>query len=752
MKKYISLILMITLLTCFAACGAQEETAKLPDSEGEYVFVPEFITLAWPETLNDTESRLGGDKLYQFNYLYDLDAMTATEQFQVLSLNGEMLYEIALGGNGEGEPYYHEYLCGYDVDAQGNVYTVELGREQDGKSDYYLCCYDDSGSKVFARDITAAIKEDERSANASQLLLDEAGRIYVRCQESVKLFEQDGSLAGSIPMAQIGYIYALANGRSGDAYVFYQDSFDLSARGAKIEFEAGELGEAFGNLPGRPGDGDFCPGENGDFYINVGSKVYDYDIESQSYEEVLTWLNCDIVGSNVSRIERTEDGALFAVVENWAAGTMEAVFLNRRSASEVEPKTEIVLGMLYEDREIQTAVVDFNKKNDEYRVVLRTYVDSDAGEGYEDGIRKLNLDIVSGNSPDIFDLSRLDIETLTLGGAVEDLTPYLESSSVIDKEDYLENILAGYTYGGKLAAIPHSFNIRTWAGKTSGLGEEMGWTLEEMLAYAEEHSQSKLIYNGTKSSVMEFCMNSNMELFIDWESGETKFDSELFVRLLEFVNTYPDVLRPQENAPKTEELLRSDEVLLFPVSISYFYKIQDYPYYFDEPVTYIGYPTADGSAAAVLGYDTDQLYGISAASGNKDGAWAFIESCLNLPVEVGFSPRRSQLELQIEKSMDYMRDANGEPKLDENGNLIPAYGSMGFGFGKYHYTYHISTNEEIGWVMDILLAAKPMKGSDSQVMAMIEEEAQAFYAGQRTAEDVAEVIQSRVQTYVDERR
>ena len=752
MKKYISLLLVITLLTCFAACGAQGETPEVPDPEGEYVYVPEFITLNWPETLNDTENRLGGDKLYQFNYLYDLDTMAATEQFQVLSLNGEILYEIALGGNREGEPYYHEYLCGYDVDAQGNVFTVEQGREQDGKTDYYLCCYDASGSKVFIRDITAAIKEDERSANASQLLLDEAGRIYVRCQESVKLFEQDGSPAGSISTTQSGYPNALAKGKSGEVYVFYQDNADLTMRGAKIDFEAVELGESFGNMPRYRSAGDFCPGEKGDFYINDGAKVYDYNIESQSYEEALTWLNCDIVGSNVSRIERTEEGALFAVVENWASGNMEAVFLNRRGASEVEPKTEIVLGLLYEDREIQTAVVNFNKRNDEYRVVLRTYVDSDAGESYEDGIRKLNLDIVSGDGPDIFDLSRLDIETLTLNGAVEDLTPYLENSSVLNKEDYLENVLESHTYGGKLAAIPHSFSIRSWAGKTFGLGEEMGWTLEEMLSYAKEHPQSQLIFNATKSSVMELCMNSNMEQFLDWESGEAKFDSELFMRLLEFVNTYPDVLRPREDPLTTEELLRSDEVLLFPVSINYFYEIQDYPYYFDEPVTYIGYPTADGSAAAVLGYDTDQLYGISAASGNKDGAWAFIESCLSLPVEVGFSPRRSQLELQIEKSMDYMRDANGEPKLDESGNLIPAYGSMGFGFGEYYYTYHISTDEEIKWVMDLLSAAKPMKGSDSQVMAIIEEEAQAFYAGQRTAEDVAEVIQSRVQTYVDERR
>lgn len=751
MKKFLSFFLIMTFLTGLTACGGQEEMPDVPE-EGEYVYVPEFISLDRPENVNSSDSRLQGDKLYQYNYLYDLDTMRGTDQFQVLSLGGEVLFEIITGGNGSEGQYFQEHLVDYDVDAEGNVYTLENGVEQGGKTDYYLCCYNDSGARASVLDVTAALKVDENFASASQLLLDDEGRIYVMCQRSVKLFEQDGSPAGSVSMAQNGYPHALARGKSGDIYVFYQDSSDLSRRGAKIDFEAKELGDAFGNLPGQARTGDICRGEKGDFFINDGSKVYEYDIESQSYEEVLTWLDCDVVGSDVSRIERTEEGALFVIVENWRAQTEEAVFLNRRSASEVEPKTEIVLGLLYEDREIQTAVVDFNKRSDQYKVVIRTYVDSNAGESYTDGVRKLNLDIVSGNSPDIFDLSRLDIETLTLNGAVEDLTPYLESSSVLDKADYLENVLTGYTYGGKLAAIPHSFEIETVAGKTSDLGEEMGWTLEEMLSFAKEHPQSQLIYNATKGSVMEFCMNSSMELFMDWESGETKFDSELFVRLLEFVNTYPDVLKPQENPLEREELLRSGMVLLYPVSIMYFHEIQWYPFAFDEPVTYIGYPTADGSAAAVLDDSFDELYGISAASQNKEGAWTFIESCLNLPVESGFSPRMSQLELQIEEAKDYRKDESGEPKLDENGNLIPAHGSIGLGYGEYYYAYHISTDEEINWVMELLSIAKPQKSSDNQVMAIIEEEAQAFYAGQRTAEDVAEVIQGRVQTYMDERR
>lgn len=185
-------------------------------------------------------------------------------------------------------------------------------------------------------------------------------------------------------------------------------------------------------------------------------------------------------------------------------------------------------------------------------------------------------------------------------------------------------MLEGYTYGGKLAAIPYSFSLQTIAGKASELGEGMGWTLEEVFAYAAEHPQAKLFQGATKSKILEYCMMCDMERFLDWDSGTVNFDSEVFV-----------------------ELLQSGEVLLYSDTLDYFDEIQLCPAIFDQPVTYVGYPTADGSANVILNCRT--LYGISAASQNKEGAWAFIESWLSRPVEFawGFSPRRSQLELQI---------------------------------------------------------------------------------------------------------
>ena len=52
---------------------------------------------------------------------------------------------------------------------------------------------------------------------------------------------------------------------------------------------------------------------------------------------------------------------------------------------------------------VRRAVADFNKANDEYRIVLKDYGDYVRNEGI-DGLEKLDLDIVSGEAPDIIEL------------------------------------------------------------------------------------------------------------------------------------------------------------------------------------------------------------------------------------------------------------------------------------------------------------------------------------------------------------
>lgn len=120
---------------------------------------------------------------------------------------------------------------------------------------------------------------------------------------------------------------------------------------------------------------------------------------------------------------------------------------------------------------------------------------------------------------------------------------------------------------------------------------------------------------------------------------------------------------------------------------------------------------------------------------------------------MGFSSNKKTFaEARAEATkIEYLLDENGEKVLDENGEPIIQGGGGAVGYGDdWMYEYHVTTEEEADRVEALIKIARPSTGSDSQIMDIISEEAQAFFKGQRTAQDVANNIQNRVQLYMNE--
>ena len=64
-----------------------------------------------------------------------------------------------------------------------------------------------------------------------------------------------------------------------------------------------------------------------------------------------------------------------------------------------------------------------------------------------------------------------------------------------------------------------------------------------------------------------------------------------------------------------------------------------------------------------------------------------------------------------------------------------------------------ATQEEIDTVKALIASAQKFQGfTDDQLREIITEEAEAFFMGQKSAEDAANHIQNRIQIYVNENR
>jgi len=757
-KRCASVCLTAVMALSLAACGSQEADGG---AQKDYVYVPEYISLGEDERVNFYDMVLEGNDLYYVNSSWDEATQTSKNALGKYSLETRTVEETPITFKETRNIY------AYNITPEGEVYTVENEWPQEPGPDgnyqetNYLCKYDAQGNGLMEQDISRQLQQEEGySAYVNSISLDAEGKIYLKCDEKVCLFDANGGYHGDV-MIDTGYIQTVGTGKDGKVYMSYYD-YNSENGGtvlAEINFAAKQVGNIYSNFPESNGSRALIAGFEKDFLVNDGSKVYEYDLATQSSEELLNWLDCDINGSFVEYTDFLEDGRLLAIINDWNTGESEIACLSKTDSSNVKEKIQITIGTVSENTDLQSAAVAFNKQSDTYHVNIKTYYDrnSTAEDAWNDAYTRMNNDIISGsNCPDIIDVSYLNIEQLTSKGLFEDLTPYMEKSTMLSKEDFFENILEGYTYDGKLVSIPNTFTLSTLVGKTADVGEEMGWTMEEMVTYSKAHPNAAL-FDGVSKELMMMCMLMyNQDEFVDWSTGECKFDTEEFKQLLEFVNSFPSEYRWSEEESSTPVKIQEGKVLLNMVTVYELNSIQEYEAWFGEPVTYIGYPNSKGHSGCYI--SAEQLYAITSKSKNKEGAWAFIENYLAKEDETLFSwglpamKERFEEKVVKETTLEYILDENGEPVLDEEGNPIINNGTSSVGYGDWEYTYHVVTEEEIAVMRELIEAAQPASIGNDEIIKIINEEAAGYYQGQKSAEEVAGIIQSRVKLYVDENR
>ncbi len=177
---------------------------------------------------------------------------------------------------------------------------------------------------------------------------------------------------------------------------------------------------------------------------------------------------------------------------------------------------------------------------------------------------------------------------------------------------------------------------------------------------------------------------------------------------------------------------------------------QLYEAMFCENAACVGFPTADGRGGTLL--FADNAFGIFAGSGNKSGAWDFIESVLNRNNTDGMdneeiyyacyygSSQYPTMKKAVSAIVDYIMET------DKTGQ----FGTMSYLDG-WRFTGHAVTWDEINAILDLIPDATPyFSVEDDEIIKIINEEAGAYYSGQKGIDDVISIIQNRVQLYVNE--
>ena len=149
--------------------------------------------------------------------------------------------------------------------------------------------------------------------------------------------------------------------------------------------------------------------------------------------------------------------------------------------------------------------------------------------------------------------------------------------------------------------------------------------------------------------------------------------------------------------------------------------------------------------------------GIKIGSYNDDYTGVTVVMCekgavAGVDVRGGAPGTRETDLLRPEKAMEknYEYDENGDILRDENGEPVEASkGSFSYGDGPMIEVYAM-TQEQYDTVNGLIENTNRIMRYDQSLMEIINDEAGAFFAGEKTAEETAQLIQNCVQLYMAE--
>ncbi|MCR4901266.1 MAG: extracellular solute-binding protein [Butyrivibrio sp.] len=756
LKRGISIAtVMAMLMTTAVGCGKtakenESTTTGSSTTSSEYTYVSEYVDVQ----LSDSESYntnylLKGDYLYYVNTRYTDEESSSEIIKQSLTDGSKTELNVDVTSNG--------YVDYFDVADDGSYVTFIRESEDDGSDNYsetvFLVSYDSNGTEINRADITEVLSDDYASA----MHLSNQGKVYLRTESGITVFDQSFNQQEKITYdGNVAWVTESCIGTDDSMYVLYtgSEAAGYATKLARVDEKGKKLVDTSAELT-MLGGNKMLALEDNNFLLSDSDSLLKVNSEGGEANNIFTWLSCDINGMDVSEVSVAGEDSYYALIEDTESESAEIMKISKVKSSEVQPKKEIILGTFYGQSSVTSAVLNYNKTHSDYHITVKSYYDiaNNDEDAYTAALTAMNNDILSDNCPDILDLSSVNIASLVQKGLLEDLNAYMGDSE-LKKEDLLDSVVNGYTYDNKLIAIPSTVYFETLAGSVADVGNADGWTVSEMMDVINANPDKAFMEYGTKDYMISMLVTYNQEKYIDWTNGTCNFTSQDFIDTLKFANTFPAEYNysEEELMESTPAKIKNGKILMASATIDSPESIQKIQAFFPGECNFIGFPSNDGNGTFMQSMG---LYGIASKSAVKDGAWEFIESALLSDKKdiysFGFSPVKSLVEKMITESqnVEYVKDENGEYLLDENGEkIIEGGGSVDY--GDWEYTYHPVTDEEADIFRKLINNAKASQTGDEKISQIIAEEASAYFEGQKAPEDVAEIIQSRVNIYIKE--
>jgi len=644
--------------------------------------------------------------------LFSVDIKTASVHYYSYSLP-PYSDVVNLAVNKENELFFIEssYEDGYEYQSEYKSYALHM--------------IDKEGNLQLSVDMNEYLSWEY----PPELVFDNSGNLFIQTYDSILVFSKDCALLFDIDLDIEQYVYY-------PMFSLYDDTIviPLNMNHTITLYSVGMETKKLQPITEFPISGNSLiyagHGEDAEIYAIDESAIYSYSLKSGEKQFVMDLLGrgFNYIQANYWCILSSEQMAL--LYYNERNNTTDITILTKSNEPQ-KPRQIITLATYWAD--VYT-ISEFNRKNETYQVELIDYYEH--GTDYKDAQARLYADILSGNGPDMLNFHSMEYENYADSGVLADLYPFFEKDQILNVDALIEGVTKALSIDGKLLAMTPEFTVSTIMGVSSIVGSHRGMSIDELIQLETNLGEGTKLFNQTSNTgFVSILCTANWEHFIDYEQGSAHFNSEEFIRILEFADRFAEPIPEQGGVLPLlteEEALMQGSAVLSHQGFSYFGNLHVFETSIGKDFTLMGFHSA-GNSMVKMG--AEKMYGICNNAANPDGAWEFIKYLLSEEFQQNKVFQFPVLESIYDKDVEYWTDPAFSKSTDPN------LGDRGPGM----------TQDQVDEVYAMIASMTGPQKYYTPIMEIINTEVAAFFSGDKSAEATAETINSRVGVLLNER-
>ncbi|GMX66623.1 extracellular solute-binding protein [Paenibacillus elgii] len=350
----------------------------------------------------------------------------------------------------------------------------------------------------------------------------------------------------------------------------------------------------------------------------------------------------------------------------------------------------------------------------------------------------INTDLMSGKGADIVSVSELNYKKYADKGVLTDLGALMKKDPEFDPVKLFGNVMDAANGGGEKVVAPIWFDIHT---VTSALGPEQlkvddaSWTWSDLLQQGAKLAKDlpgdlEIMGGIAPAALLRAIVMSDYDHYINQEKKTASFDTGKFAGLLNQLKELYGARMLSANHDKAIEnrdIFRNES---FRSPMFALETLLSKRQIWNQPVS---------GKHAGLRFSSNMMLAINAKSGVTDEAWKFLSYLLseeaqsNPAMFTWFPMNKAAVAVKLKQAASAPAQSKTTGASSDN--------------AQEPVKVTAQTTEQL---MTYIGQPGYFQGSDPRLMDIVETETAAFFAGEKTAETVAKLIQNRAKTYLNE--